>query len=56
MAKRGRPFSEVTRNKEFRMRLSDEEYDRLTKISKNMGMSRADTIRKLAEECEKMMK
>lgn len=56
MAKRGRPFSENPRTREFRMRLSDEEYDRLTKISKDMGMSRADAVRKLAEDREKMVK
>lgn len=56
MARRGRPAIENPRNKEFRMRLSDEEYERLTKVSKDFGMNRADTIRKLADEHEKKMK
>lgn len=56
MARRGRPAIENPRTKEFRMRLSDEEYERLSKVSKDFGMSRADAIRKLAEDHEKKMK
>ena len=54
--RRGRPTIENPRTKEFRMRLSDEEYERLTKVSKDFGMNRADTVRKLTEEHEKRMK
>lgn len=54
--KRGRPTIENPRTKEFRMRLNEEEYKRLDRISKDFGMNRADTIRKLAEEHEKNMK
>ena len=54
MAKRGRPFSENPRNKEFRMRLSDEEYEKLDKVRKDLCMSRADTVRTLLGNYEKI--
>ena len=53
MAKRGRPVLEDPRVKECRLRMNTVEDDRLNRVSKDMGMSKADTIRKLIEGYEK---
>ena len=53
MAKRGRPVLEDPRVKECRLRMNTVEDDRLNRVSKDMGMSKADTIRKLIEDYEK---
>lgn len=56
MAKRGRPFLEDPRDNQYRLRLNDEENEKLMKISKDFGMRVPDTIRRLIEEHEKNMK
>lgn len=56
MARRGRPTLEDPRDIQYHVRLNDEEDKRLTKISKDFGMGKADTIRKLLEDHEKRMK
>lgn len=54
--KRGRPAIEDPRDNVYRIRLNDEENERLLKISKEFGMNRPDTIRTLLENYEKSMK
>lgn len=56
MARRGRPPIEDPRDKQYRIRLNDEENERLIRISKDFGMSKSDTVRRLIEEHEKKMK
>lgn len=52
MARRGRPTVEDPRDNQYRIRLNDEENERLVKISKDFGMRVPDTIRKLLEDYE----
>lgn len=52
MARRGRPTVEDPRDNLYRIRLNDEENERLVKISKDFGMRVPDTIRKLLENYE----
>lgn len=52
MARRGRPTIEDPRDNQYRIRLNDEENERLVKISKDFGMRVPDTIRKLLEDYE----
>lgn len=56
MARRGRPPIEDPRDNQYRIRLNDEENERLIRISKDFGMSKSDTVRRLIEEHEKKMK
>ena len=53
MAGRGRPFVEDPRNKGHRLRMNNDEMDRLNRVSKDLGMSKSDTLRKLVEDYEK---
>lgn len=53
MAKRGRPVLEDPRVKECRIRMNTAEDDRLNRVSKHMGMRKADAMRKLLEDYEK---
>ena len=56
MARRGRPTVEDPRDNQYRIRLNDEENERLIRISKDFGMSKSDTVRKLLENYENHMK
>lgn len=53
MAKRGRPTVENPRLIKQFVRLNEEENDRLDRVSKDMCMGRADTLRTLLENYEK---
>ena len=53
MAKRGRPVLDDPRTKECKIRMNREENDRVNRVSKHMGMRKADAIRKLIEDYEK---
>ena len=56
MSKRGRPPVENPRVIKQFVRLNEEENARLDRVSKDMCMGRADTIRTLLENYEKNMK
>ena len=43
--KRGRPRSDAVRDKQYRLCMSEEEYDELNYMSYKSGLSRADVIR-----------
>lgn len=45
MAKRGRPFSENPKRAKITVRMTDEEYDRLKRTSKENGMTILDYVR-----------
>lgn len=51
--RRGRPSKDDPRVKDFRLRLNNEESKRLDAVSKSLGMSKADALRKLMEDFEK---
>ena len=51
--RRGRPSKDDPRVKDFRLRLNKEESERLSAVSKSLGMSKADSLRKLMEDFEK---
>lgn len=52
--KRGRPPKDNKRDVGFRIRLTAEEYQILTEISKQMGLTKSDVIRKtIFAYCEK---
>lgn len=53
MAKRGRPVLDDPHTKECKIRMNCEENDRVNRVSKHMGMRKADAIRKLIENYEK---
>lgn len=44
--KRGRPVQEVTKDRGFRIRMSDDELAELDRLSKKTGISKTDLIRK----------
>lgn len=50
MKKRGRPFSDDPRNIHQMIRLNRADNERLEKVSKDFGMNRSDTFRKLLED------
>ena len=54
MAKRGRPFKEDARKNQYRIRMNDDENNRLEKLSKSTGMGRADVIRVALEKYEEL--
>lgn len=43
--KRGRPKTKGTRRKEVRVRLTDEEFDRLTRYAERSGRTKSDILR-----------
>ena len=45
MNKRGRPKKEITRNTQFRIRMTNDEYNELEALSKHIGTDKAKTIR-----------
>ena len=45
MAKRGRPFSDNPKRSKITVRMTDEEYERLKKSSKENGMTVLDYVR-----------
>ena len=45
MPKRGRPRSENQRGKQIRIRLTEEEFNKLNVISEQMGITKSDFIR-----------
>ena len=53
MAGRGRPFVDDPRDKGLKVRMNNEEFDRLNRVCKDLGMSKTDTMRKLLEDYEK---
>ena len=53
LKRRGRPSKDDPRVKDFRLRLNNEESERLSAVSKKLGMSKADALRKLMEDYEK---
>ena len=52
MAKRGRPVLEDPRVNEYRVRMNSIEFERLDRVCKDLGMNKADTMRKLIEDYE----
>lgn len=53
MAGHGRPRVDDPRDKGHRVRMNNDEMDRLIRVSKDLGMSKSDTLRKLVEDYEK---
>ena len=51
--RRGRPSKDDPRVIDFRLRLNNEESKRLDAVSKSLGMSKADSLRKLMEDYER---
>lgn len=45
MAKRGRPYSEDPRYRQYRLRMTEGENNRLEEICKATGMKKADVLR-----------
>jgi len=56
MAGHGRPRVEDLRDKQYRLRLNNEETSKLNQICKDFGMNKSDTVRKLIEDYEKNKK
>lgn len=60
MAKRGRPIKEDARRREYRLRMTDNEYEQLEQMSEQSGITMADVIReslslyKLANRCDEL--
>lgn len=52
MVKRGRPVLEDPRVNEYRVRMNSIEFERLDRVCKDLGMNKADTMRKLIEDYE----
>ena len=52
MAKRGRPVLDDPRVNEYRVRMNSIEFERLDRVCKDLGMNKADTMRKLIEDYE----
>lgn len=50
MAKIGRPTKEDARVHKFRLRMNNEELDRLERLCKITGMNKTDTMRLLMEK------
>ena len=50
MAKVGRPSKEDARVHKFRLRMNNEELDRLERLCKSTGMNKTDTMRHLMEK------
>ncbi len=48
--KRGRPFSENPKNKQYRLRMDDEETKKLEYCVKALGLTKAEVIRQGIEE------
>lgn len=53
MAKRGRPFKEDARKNQYRVRLNDDERNRLERLTKMTGMGQCDVFRTALENYEK---
>lgn len=43
--KRGRPAKNISRNKDYKFRMTEDEFDRLLSLSEKTGRSRADIMR-----------
>lgn len=60
MVKRGRPIKEDARRREYRLRMTDNEYEQLEQMSEQSGITMADIIReslslyKLANRCDEL--
>lgn len=54
MARRGRPTVEDPRKNQFRLRLNEEEYSRLERLSKSTGFGRSDVLRIALEKYEEL--
>ena len=52
MAKCGRPVLEDPRVNEYRVRMNSIEFERLDRVCKDLGMNKADTMRKLIDDYE----
>lgn len=52
MSKRGRPFKEDARKVQYKVRMNEEELNRLERLSKMTGMGKSDVFRTALEKYE----